>query len=132
MLGRAYFVDGRVVQGDGRGRVIGFHTANLELTGSLLADDGVYVTSARVGDVHHRGMSHVGRRPTFGLESRTVETHLFDFSEEIYGEWLRLYFHERVRGTVRFRGPEELKKQLDSDRDQAIQFFRDHGRNLVL
>ncbi len=132
MLGRAYFVDGRVVQGDGRGRLIGFHTANLELTGSLLLDDGVYVTSARVRDVYHRGMSHVGRRPTFGLDSRTVETHLFDFSEEIYGEWLRLYFHERIRGTVRFRGPEELKQQLDSDREQSLEFFRDHGRNLVL
>jgi riboflavin kinase/FMN adenylyltransferase len=132
MLGRVYFVDGRVVKGDGRGRLIGFHTANLELTGSLLADDGVYVTSARVGDVYHHGMSHVGRRPTFGLESRTVETHLFEFSKEIYGEWLRLYFHERVRGTVRFRGPEELKLQLAADRDQALQFFRDHGQNLVL
>jgi riboflavin kinase/FMN adenylyltransferase len=132
MLGRDYFVDGRVVKGDGRGRLIGFHTANLELTGSLLADDGVYVTSARLGDVYHQSMSHVGRRPTFGLESRTVETHLFEFSEEIYGEWLRLYFHERVRGTVRFRGPEELKLQLDADREQALKFFRDRGRNLVL
>ena len=132
MLGRAYFVDGRVIKGDGRGRLIGFHTANLELTGSLLVNDGVYVTSVRVGDDVHQGMSHVGRRPTFGLDSHTVETHLFGFSEEIYGEWLRLYFHGRIRGTVRFEGPQELKQQLDSDRERAFEFFRDHGRNLVL
>lgn len=132
MLGRPYFVDGKVVKGDGRGRLIGFHTANLELAGALLVDDGVYVTSARVGGSLYHGMSHVGSRPTFGLDNRTVETHLFDFSEEIYGEWVRLHFHERMRGTVAFRGPDELRRQLNSDRETALEFFRDPGRNLVL
>ncbi len=132
MLGRPYFVDGEVVRGDGRGRLIGFHTANLDLTGALLVDDGVYVTSATLGDQVCRGMTHVGSRPTFGLDSRTVETHLFDFSKEIYGDSLRLYFHERIRGTVTFQGPEELRKQLEFDREQALEFFRGPGRNLML
>jgi riboflavin kinase/FMN adenylyltransferase len=132
MLGRPYFVDGKVVQGDGRGRLIGFHTANLNLTGSLLLEDGVYVTSARLGDRRHCGMSHIGRRPTFGLDSRTVETHLFDFSREIYGSWVRLYFHHRIRGTQTFEGPEALKRQLGSDREEAARFFRDPERNLML
>jgi riboflavin kinase/FMN adenylyltransferase len=132
MLGRRYFVDGTVVRGDGRGRLIGFHTANLDLTGALLVDDGVYVTSARMADRELTGMSHVGSRPTFKLDSRTVETHLFDFSQEIYGEPLRLYFHERIRGTVTFEGPEELRKQLENDRERAREFFRDPERNLVL
>jgi riboflavin kinase/FMN adenylyltransferase len=132
MLGRPYFVDGEVIQGDGRGRVIGFHTANLSLTGTLLLDDGVYVTSARVDGKPRPGMSHIGRRPTFGLDSRTVETHLFDFAEEIYGNWVRLYFHRRLRGTQTFEGPEALRHQLDSDRERAIEFFRDPERNLVL
>jgi riboflavin kinase/FMN adenylyltransferase len=132
MLGRPYFVDGRVVKGDGRGRLIGFHTANLDLTGTLLLDDGVYVTSARVGEKRRAGMSHIGRRPTFGLDSRTVETHLFDFTEEIYGDWIRLYFHQRVRGTQAFEGPEALRRQLDSDRERALEFFRDPERNLML
>jgi riboflavin kinase/FMN adenylyltransferase len=132
MLGRSYFVDGEVVRGDGRGRLIGFHTANLDLTGALLVDDGVYVTSTRLADRRCTGMSHVGSRPTFGLDSRTVETHLFDFHEDIYGESLRLYFHERIRGTVSFQGPEQLRKQLESDREQAREFFRGPGRNLML
>jgi riboflavin kinase/FMN adenylyltransferase len=132
MLGRPYFVDGRVVKGDGRGRLIGFHTANLDLTGALLLDDGVYVTRARVRGEHHPGMSHIGARPTFGLDSRTVETHLFDFSDEIYGNWVRLYFHRRVRGTKAFEGPEALRRQLDSDRERALEFFRDPERNLML
>ena len=111
---------------------IGFHTANLDLAGPLLLDDGVYVTTARVGDRRHSGMSHIGRRPTFGLDSRTVETHLFDFSREIYGSWVRLYFHHRIRGTQAFEGPEALKRQLGSDREEAARFFRDSERNLML
>jgi riboflavin kinase/FMN adenylyltransferase len=132
MLGRPYFVDGKVVKGDGRGRLIGFHTANLKVAASILLDDGVYVTHARIGDRRHAGMSHIGRRPTFGLDSRTVETHLFDFSRDIYGSWLRLYFHHRIRGTQAFEGLEALRRQLDSDREQAARFFRDPERNLML
>jgi riboflavin kinase/FMN adenylyltransferase len=77
-------------------------------------------------------MSHVGRRPTFGVDSRAVETHLFDFSDDIYGEELRLYFHQRLRGTVAFNGVEELRQQMANDRERAMEFFRDRGRNLVL
>ncbi len=132
MLGKPYFVDGRVVKGDGRGRLIGFHTANLELAGSLLAADGVYVTSTRVNERVHQGMSHIGSRPTFGVGTRAVETHLFDFSEDIYGEELRLYFHQRLRGTATFKGIDELRQQMTADRERARKFFRDRGRNLVL
>jgi len=132
MLGRPYFVDGTVVKGDGRGRLIGFHTANLEVNGNLLLDDGVYVTSARVKDRLLAGMSHLGGRPTFGVDSRAVETHLFDFSEEIYGSPLRLYFHDRIRATVAFSEPAELRRQMGIDRDRALAFFRGPGGNLVL
>jgi riboflavin kinase/FMN adenylyltransferase len=132
MLGRAYFVDGKVVKGDGRGRVIGFHTANLELSGSILVGDGVYVTTSRVMGQLHPGMSHIGSRPTFGVNSRAVETHLFDFSEDIYDHHLRLYFHERIRGTMAFAGVEELRRQLGADRDRVKEFFRDRGWKLVL
>jgi riboflavin kinase/FMN adenylyltransferase len=132
MLGRPYFVDGTVVKGDGRGRLIGYHTANLEVNGTLLLEDGVYVTSARVNDRLLAGMSHLGGRPTFGVDSRAVETHLFDFSEEIYGAPLRLYFHDRIRETVAFSEPSELRRQMGADRDRAQAFFRSPGRNLVL
>jgi riboflavin kinase/FMN adenylyltransferase len=132
MLGRPYFVDGEVVKGDGRGRLIGFHTANLDLSNTLLVDDGVYVTSARLEDRLYQGMSHVGRRPTFGLDTRTVETHLFGFSREIYGEWVRLYFHRRIRGTMAFGGAQELRRQLEADRERALEFFRDPEWNLML
>jgi riboflavin kinase/FMN adenylyltransferase len=77
-------------------------------------------------------MAHVGRRPTFGVETRAVETHLFDFSREVYDVPLRLFFHKRLRDTVAFDGPAALRRQLVVDRDQARAFFRGPGRSLVL
>lgn len=135
MLGRPYLFDGTVVRGDGRGKQMGFPTANIEVEGDVLVDDGVYVTEARLGgssDRLVRGMTHVGRRPTFGLEERTVETHLFDFDEDLYDAPLRLFFHHRIRGTVRFSSAEALEAQLEHDRDEARAYFGTAGRNLVL
>jgi riboflavin kinase/FMN adenylyltransferase len=132
MLGRPYFVDGKVVKGDGRGKGLGFPTANLALVGDLVVADGVYATSARLGGGVHQGMSHVGRRPTFGIERRSVETHIFDFSEEVYDAPIRLFFHERLRETIAFDGPEALKQQLARDQEDARAFFRGPGRDLVL
>ena len=134
MLGRPFFVEGEVIEGDGRGRLMGFPTANIKMGGDLLLDDGVYVTDAVIdaGNDRFAGMTHVGRRPTFGLEERMVETHLFDFDRQIYGAKVRLYFHCRVRGTVAFDSAEALKQQLERDREAARAFFRDTGRNLVV
>jgi riboflavin kinase/FMN adenylyltransferase len=131
MLGRPYFFEGEVVRGDGRGRTMGFPTANIRVDGDVLVGDGVYVTEAAIAGTTYQGMTHVGRRPTFGLEERTVETHLFDFDRSIYGEALRLFFHRRIRGTVAFSSAEALESQLRRDREEVLRFFRDPGRNLV-
>ena len=132
MLGRPYFFQGTVMKGDGRGRLMGFPTANLKVDGDVLVGDGVYVTEATIDDDRFRGMTHVGRRPTFGLDERMVETHLFDFDRQIYGSPARLYFHQRIRGTVAFDSAEALKARLEEDRAHALAFFREQGRNLVL
>ncbi len=134
MLGRAYFIEGVVVRGDGRGRSMGFPTANIKVDGDVLVGDGVYVTEATLGGTTYPGMTHVGRRPTFGLEERTVETHLFEFDRDIYGTTLRLFFHRRIRGTVAFSSADALVAQLGRDREEAKSYFRDpgRGRNLVL
>jgi riboflavin kinase/FMN adenylyltransferase len=132
MLGREFFLQGRVIEGDGRGRLMGFPTANVKVDGDLLLGDGVYVTDAVIDGERYPGMTHVGRRPTFGLEERMVETNLFDFDRQVYGLKARLYFHQRIRGTVTFDSAEALKTQLEQDRKQALALFRRHGRNLVL
>lgn len=125
MLGRAYFFEGEVVRGDGRGRLMGFPTANLKVDGDVLVGDGVYVTEATLGGATVPGMTHVGRRPTFGLEERAVETHLFDFDRDLYGTRIRLHFHHRIRGTVRFSSAEALQEQLRLDREEARRVLRD-------
>lgn len=132
MLGRPYFVDGKVVKGAGRGKPMGFPTANLEVSGDVLVADGVYATTARLGNRIQPGMAHVGGRPTFGIETRAVEAHLFELQENVYDEPLRLFFHRRLRGTVAFEGPEALRAQLTRDRKEAKEFFRGPGRDLVL
>jgi riboflavin kinase/FMN adenylyltransferase len=135
MLGRAYFFEGDVVRGDGRGRLMGFPTANLRVDGDVLVGDGVYVTEATVAGATVPGMTHVGGRPTFGLDERAVETHLFDFDRDLYGARIRLHFHNRVRGTVRFSSAEALQEQLRLDREEARSFLRGlsaRRRNLVV
>ena len=132
MMGRAYFCEGLVGRGDGRGRLMGFPTANIRVESDVLVENGVYVTTARLAEASFPGMTHVGRRPTFGLDERTVETHLFDFDREIYDQPVRLNFHHRIRGTVRFESADALQEQLKQDEEQARAFFRGPGRNLVL
>ena len=131
MLGRPYLLPGRIVHGDGRGRGLGFPTANVRVEGDVLLGHGVYVTEARVGGRIERGMTHIGSRPTFGVDAVTVETHLFDFDRDIYDEEVRLYFHRRIRGTVKFDSVEALEARLRADRDEARAFFDEPGRNLV-
>ena len=135
MLGRPHFLEGDVVRGDGRGKLMGFPTANLKVDGDVVVADGVYVTEATVAEALVPGMTHVGRRPTFGLEERTVETHLFDFDRDLYDTRIRLHFHHRIRGTVRFSSAEALQEQLRLDREQALrhlQVLRTRRRNLVV
>jgi riboflavin kinase/FMN adenylyltransferase len=69
-------------------------------------------------------MTHVGRRPTFGLEERAVETHLFDFDRDLYDARIRLHFHHRIRGTVKFSSAEALQEQLRLDREETQGYLR--------
>jgi riboflavin kinase/FMN adenylyltransferase len=111
---------------------MGFPTANLKVDGDVLVGDGVYVTEATIGGATVPGMTHVGRRPTFGLEERAVETHLFDFDRDLYGTRIRLHFHHRIRGTVRFSSAEALQEQLRLDREEARRVLRGPARRGTL
>src|SRR5918911_3680039 len=91
LLGHQYAVDGIVMRGDQRGRTLGFPTANLCTENELLPPHGVYATTARVGDVVHASVTNIGTRPTVDDSGRTVvETHLFDFDRDLYGQSLRI------------------------------------------
>ena len=98
MLGRPYFVTGAIVEGAGRGRSLGFATANVAAERPLLTPPGVYACRFTLGDVVHGAVVNAGVRPTFGEKIFTVEAHVLDFSGDLYGRHARLENpHQEVR-----------------------------------
>ncbi len=125
LLGHHYILPGTVVAGDQRGRTIGFPTANLQTGNELLPPNGVYATLAIVDEVAHPAITNVGVRPTVSdAGGRVVETHLLDFSGDLYGRGLRLAFLQRLRDERRFEGLEALRAQITTDVAEARELFR--------
>jgi riboflavin kinase/FMN adenylyltransferase len=122
-LGRRYSVSGRVVRGAGRGRTIGVPTINLGEISSrkLLPPDGVYAARVEWRRGQAGGMLNQGGKPTFGDQTRSIEVHLLEFAGDLYGEWVKVEWVERLREVQRFPGPAELKAQLERDRQRAEQ-----------
>jgi riboflavin kinase/FMN adenylyltransferase len=116
-LGRPYSVSGRVVEGDKRGRSLGFPTLNLGAPPArkLLPPEGVYAVRVQTPRGPAGGMLNLGPRPTFGDASTTLEAHLFDTSGDFYGAQVRLDFIARIRATRPFASKEQLMKQLEQD-----------------
>lgn len=120
-LGRPYSVSGLVVQGDQRGRTIGYPTLNLAPVSDrkLLPPDGVYAVRVQLPEGEFNGMLNLGPRPTVGDHQRRIETHVFDAAGDWYGAHVRLDFVARLRGTQTFTGLDALKAQLAIDETQA-------------
>ena len=115
-LGRLYGVRGLVVKGDQRGRTIGFPTANLALWDELLLPGfGVYATYATIHGRRYAAATNVGVRPTVNGSGVTIEAHLLDFDEDIYGEEVRLEFVRRIRPEMKFAGLDALQAQIAAD-----------------
>jgi riboflavin kinase/FMN adenylyltransferase len=124
LLGHHYTIDGTVVQGDQRGRLLGFPTANLLSDNELLPPKGVYATAMIREGVAYQSVTNIGSRPTFeGDESIVVETHALDFDSNLYGERLRLGFVQRLRDERKFEDVEALKAQIETDRLHARTLF---------
>jgi len=119
LLGRPFDLDGVVVKGAGRGRTIGFPTANIETANELRPAPGVYAVRVRAGAQWLGGAANIGVKPTFGGTEVTIETHLFDFSAELYGQTLRVQFIERLRAEKRFTSVTELAGQIARDLESA-------------
>jgi riboflavin kinase/FMN adenylyltransferase len=121
LLGRPYFATGQVVPGDGRGKTIGFPTANLAgiPARKLLPPDGVYAVRVEWRGGRADGMMNQGGRPTFQQAERSLEVHLLDFAGALYGEWLKVQWVARLRDVQRFPSPEALRAQLERDRSSA-------------
>ena len=118
MLGYGYSLTGVVVAGNRLGRTIGFPTANMRLYEplKLIPGRGVYVVEVQVLGKTWRGMTNIGLRPTVGGTFTTIETHILDFDEDIYGLPLTITFLRRLRDEVHYPSLEALKEQLTLDK----------------
>ncbi len=120
MLGRRFAISGVVVQGDARGRTIGFPTANVTMPPSLVRPaGGVYAVLCTVDEVTYPGVCNVGTRPTFGGSTEMIEVYLFDIDIDLYGKDMRVEFVDRIRNEQRFASVDALVSQIRTDVQQA-------------
>jgi riboflavin kinase / FMN adenylyltransferase len=124
LLGHQYFVDGKVVVGDRRGRTLGFPTANLCTENELLPPNGVYATTTTIEEVVHPSVTNVGTRPTVDATGRTtVETHIFNLDRDLYGTSIRVGFVQRLRDERAFESLDLLRAQIEADCVRARVLF---------
>lgn len=117
MLTRPYFLPGEVVHGKEIGRTIGFPTANLQREEIfLLPEEGVYYTHVLWNNNIYKAITSIGNNPTVNGEKITVESHILDFNENIYGDKIMVNFIKKIRNNVKFNSVEELKAQLQRDK----------------
>ncbi len=120
-LGRPYSVSGRVIAGEQRGRGLGFPTINLgpPPRRKVLPPEGVYAVRVQTPRGPRDGMMNLGPRPTFDDAGTSIEAHLFDSDEDLYGSAVRIDFHARLRETRKFSSPAALMEQLGRDEKAA-------------
>jgi riboflavin kinase/FMN adenylyltransferase len=139
MLGRAWSLAGKVMQGDRLGHQLGFPTANLDVTGLVLPPDGVYAVHAKIlneteasnltqntpPSPSFRAVLNIGLRPTIktGSPERRVEAHLLDFQGDLYGKELELTFVQKLREEKKFGSLQELQAQIGQDIQHARKLF---------
>lgn len=121
LLGRPFSYSGTVVRGDGRGRGLGFPTANLDLgyPFKAMVAFGVYGGTAMAGGREVAAIANIGRHPTFGGEAIKVEVHLLDFDEDLYDQWIEFHLLFHLRPERKFASVEELRNQVEKDITQT-------------
>jgi len=126
LLGRDYFISGRVIKGEGRGKKIGFPTANLGYSKELIIPSkGVYITQVKIKDLVYNSVTNIGNNPTFNTGYDVhIESHLLDFTHDIYGEEIRVSFVKKLRDEKKFPSVNDLVGQIADDVKKTIEYFK--------
>lgn len=119
MLGKRFYVEGKVVAGEQNGRRIGFPTANLPLKRASSPIRGVFAAIIHIKDMRYKGVVNVGIRPTLGGSQMQLEAHLFDFNGDLYGRSLTVEFVTKIRDEIKFTNLSALQIQIKKDAEQA-------------
>lgn len=126
LLGKPYFITGNVQHGLGLGKTLGIPTVNTSLPGGRFSPpDGVYLSAVILGGKKHASLTNIGVCPTFGERASHAETYILDFNGDLYGEQIRIYLCEYLRGEKKFESEKELKEQIKSDTDKALALWED-------
>ncbi|MBN2224040.1 MAG: bifunctional riboflavin kinase/FAD synthetase [Deltaproteobacteria bacterium] len=130
LLGRDFSISGQVVRGVGRGRQLGYPTANIDYKGRLMPLGGVYVTWVVIDGRRYWGVANLGSNLTFGARNFTIEVHILDFDEDIYDKVIEVGFIDRIRHVVKFSGPDELVRQIRDDITLAERIIKSYEARL--
>ncbi|HEX3033642.1 MAG TPA: bifunctional riboflavin kinase/FAD synthetase [Thermodesulfobacteriota bacterium] len=128
-LDKNFSMEGKIKEGEKRGRKLGFPTANLDTDWELLPKRGVYATWAHLSHKRLRSITNIGFRPTFGENRLLIETHIIDFKDNLYGEPLRVEFIDRLRDERRFESVDALVAQISRDVERAKEIFSQLGQD---
>ncbi len=125
LLGRSYNLRGQVVKGDGRGRQLGYPTANIRPFSryKLIPKVGIYATRIKVGKQIYNSATYIGQRPTFNLSEKVIEVHLLDFDGELYGQEVELVFIRFIREDAKFDSISDLITQIEEDKKRSLELL---------
>ena len=127
LLGRLYSIAGTVIEGYQKGRELGFPTANVRSTYELIPGRGVYAVMVDWQGHRYKGVANIGFNPTFGRTELSIEIHLFDFAERLYGETVEVYFVKKIRDERAFASVDDLARQIGRDVETAHALLAAHS-----
>jgi len=128
LLGRAYSVEGIVIEGAKRGKnILHIPTANLLTANELLPKDGVYAVTAEINGKKYGGATNIGFNPTFGDKNFSFETHILDFNGELPGKIMRVSFIKRIRDEIKFSNAYDLEAQIQKDIENVKSILKNYG-----
>lgn len=126
LLGKPFFIDGKVTHGLGLGKNLGFPTVNVEIPSEKFSlSNGVYLTAVEISDKLYTGITNVGSCPTFDERETHTETFILDFDDNIYQSKIRIYFIKFLRNEIKFSSAEELIMQINIDKNRALELKKE-------
>ncbi|WP_116964807.1 bifunctional riboflavin kinase/FAD synthetase [Fastidiosibacter lacustris] len=126
LLGHSYTLSGRIHHGNQNGRKLGFPTINIPMPTQVVVS-GVYVVNIHLKGQVYQGIANIGVRPTVCGRLRLLETYIFNFAHDLYGQYVTIEFLQFLRGEKKFSGFEELKLQIEQDKTTALSWLKQHN-----
>lgn len=122
LLGRTYVIEGEVIKGKSRGKILGFPTANIQ-TRNEIVPPGVFITNVTIGLKKIPSLTNIGHCPTFGQQETNIESYIINFSKNLYGKKISIHFIKKLREEIKFDTSEKLSQQIKKDIDTAKDYF---------